>query len=119
MANETLSKQLDDRRESYIQRQKAASSLQAAFKLTTNAHGKAQKALRDYHEQDATVNVQSAQESFTQLRLKEEAIDPLLPDLRREIKNLTTLTGALKEAATALCSAPVDVVRLDKALTTL
>jgi hypothetical protein len=75
--------------------------------------------LRDYGEQDGSVDVSGAQEAFAQSRLKDEAIDPLLPDLRREIKTLTTLTGTLKEATTALRSQPVDVVHLDKALAIL
>ena len=44
-----------------------------------------------------TVDVRGAQ-AFGRARLKEEAIDPLLPDLRREIKALTAVTAALKEA---------------------
>ena len=57
-----------------------------------------------------------AQDVFAQLHLKEDTIDPLLPDLRRELKMLAVLVGALKEASVALRSEPVDVVRLDKAL---
>ncbi len=52
-------------------------------------------------------------------RLKEEAMDPMLPDIRRELKSLAALTGALKDAASSLRSEPVDVVRLDKALAIL
>jgi hypothetical protein len=119
MPNETLISQLDSLRETYVQREKTAAGLQAAFKLTTNAHGKTQKALGDYGAQDATVDVRAAQAAFAALRLKEDAIDPLLPDLRREIKALAGVTSALKEATAALRSIPVDVVRLDKAATHL
>ena len=61
----------------------------------------------------------SAQAAFARVRVREEAIDPLAPDLRREIKTLATLIAALKESATALRAEPVDVVRLDKALAVL
>src|SRR5438552_8800208 len=119
MPNETLIDQLDTLRETYAQRQKAAAGLQTALKAVTNAQAKAQKALRDFSAQDAGVDVSDAQAAFAQTRLKEDAIDPLLPDLRRELKSLAALTGALKDATTALRSEPVDVVRLDKALTAL
>src|SRR5690348_14771803 len=117
MPNEALITELDQRRETYTQKQKAIATLQAAFKTVTNAHSKAQKALRDFSAQNIGIDVENAQAAFARTRLKEEAVDPLLPDLRRELKNLTTLTVALKDAATALRTEPVDVVRLDKALT--
>lgn len=122
MPNETLIAQLDTLRETYTQQQKAVAALQAAFKGVTNAHSKAQKALRDLSALNSGVSydgVNSAQEAFSASRLREEGMDPLLPDIRRELKSLATLTGALKDAASALRSEPVDVVRLDKALATL
>jgi hypothetical protein len=119
MPNEPLLTQLVTNTDSFTQRLKTASAVQAAFKLIGDAQSKTQKALRDYGEHDSTVDVSNAQAAFAQLRLKEETIDPLLPDLRREIKTLTGLIGALKEAANALRSEPVDVARLDKALAVL
>lgn len=119
MPNEPLLLQLAQLTDTYALRQKRASTVQAAFKLVVNGQAKSLKALRDYAEHDTTVDVQSAQEAFARVRVREEAIDPLTPDLRREIKNLATLIGALKEGATALRSEPVDVARLDKALTAL
>ncbi|MBK8046748.1 MAG: hypothetical protein IPK16_06270 [Anaerolineales bacterium] len=106
-------------RESYTQREKTAAALLAAFKLNAGAQGKVLRALTDYAAQDATVDVRSAQDAFSRLKLKEEVVDPLTPELRRETKALNSLTAALKEATTALRSDPVDVVRLDKALTHL
>jgi hypothetical protein len=85
----------------------------------TNAHSKAQKVLRDFSAQNGAIDVNAAQQAFAGTRLKEEAIDPLLPDLRRDLKTLATLVTALKDAASALRSEPVDVVRLDKARTVL
>lgn len=122
MPDETLNTQLDTLRETYTQQQKAVAGLQAAFKGVTNAHSKAQKALRDLSMLRSGVSpdgLNGAQEAFSESRLKEEAVDPLLPDIRRELKSLATLTGALKDAASALRTEPVDVVRLDKALATL
>lgn len=122
MPNDTLLTQLDSLRDIYSQQQKAAASVQAAFKGVTNAHAKAQKALRDLGAQNSSAfaaSVPGAQEAFAQSRLKEDGIDPLLPEIRRELKNLAALTGALKDASSALRSEPVDVVRLDKALAVL
>lgn len=116
MPNETLITQLESLRDSYAQQQKANTALLAAFKANTAAHNKTQKALKEYN---ASVDVSSAQDAFAQSRLKEDAIDPFLPDLRRELKSLTGLIGALKDAAVALRSEPADVIRLDKALTLL
>jgi hypothetical protein len=122
MPNETLIAQLDLLRDSYMQQQKAVAALQTTLKGVTNAHSKAQKALRDLTVQNPAIaasGVSGAQEAFAASRLKDEAIDPLLPDLRRELKSLTILTGALKDAASALRAEPVDVVRLDKTLNIL
>lgn len=119
MPDDSLIQRLSTLSETYTQRQKYATGLQAAFKLITNAQAKAVKALRDYGELDGTVDVRTAQAAFSQWRVKEEAMDPLAPDLRREVKTLTAVNAALKDAATALRSEPVDVVRLDKALTVL
>jgi hypothetical protein len=119
MANETLITQLDELREAYSQQQKAAAALQTTLKTMTAAQSKTQKALTDYGARNTGVDVYPAQEMLASLRLKEEMIDPLLPDLRRELKALASLTGALKEAAAALRSEPADVVRLDKAIAAL
>jgi hypothetical protein len=119
MPSDNLLNHLNQLAELYGQRQKTATALQAAFKLVANAHVKTAKVLRDYGELDAAVDVGAAQSAFAQLRLKEETMDPLAPELRREVKKLTAINGALKDAASALRSEPVDVVRLDKALAVL
>src|SRR5437899_629595 len=122
MPNETLITQLDALRDYYTQQQKAVAAVQGALKGVTNAQGKAQKALRDLSAQNSGVSansISSAQQAFAESQLKEKAIDPLLPDIRRELKSLSTLTGALKDGASALRTEPVDVVRLDKALSVL
>jgi hypothetical protein len=90
--------------------------VQAAFKLTgdalaNNAQGAARLRRTRHHRR-----CPGAQAAFGRVRVKEEGIDPLAADLRREIKSLATLIAALKESATALRAEPVDVVRLDKAL---
>lgn len=119
MPNQTLLDQLDRLRETYTQQQKTTAALQTAFKAVTNAHGKAQKVLREYSTQNGPLAVENAQDAFAGLRLKEETIDPLVPELRREVKNLATLVAALRDAAIALRAEPVDVVRLDRARTLL
>ncbi len=119
MPNETLISQIDALRDQYGQQQRTTAALQTAFKAVTDAHSKAQKVLRDLNAQNTGVAVEGAQQAFAEVRLKEDAIDPLLPDLRRTVKGLGTLTGALKDAAAALRTDPVDVVRLDRALAVL
>ncbi len=119
MPNEPLLFQLIQLSEGYLLRQKRASAVQSAFKLVADSQAKTIKALREYAEHDTTVNVQGAQEAFARVRVKEETIDPLTPDLRREVKNLAVQIAALKECANALRSEPVDVVRLNKGLAVL
>ncbi len=99
MANESLLLQLTQLIDNYALRQKRASAVQSAFKLVNDAHNKAIKALRDYAEHDTTVDVAGAQAAFGRVRVREEAIDPLAPDLRREIKTLAALIAALKDSA--------------------
>ncbi len=119
MPNEMLIQQLETLRDLYNQQQKAATVLQTTFKAVTDAQNKTRKALSDYSTQNTGTDIGAAQDTFTRLRLKEETIDPLLPNLRREIKTLTAFTSALKDAAVALRTEPVDVGRLDKALAIL
>ena len=113
MSNETLLHQLDALREQYSGQQRAAAALLTALKAVNNAQAKAQKALAAHR---GTTDVRPAQEAFAALRLREEAIDPLLPRLQREDRVLAALGGALREAATALRQEPPDVVRLERAL---
>src|SRR5262249_27418443 len=119
MPNEALLSRVDGLRDRYAQRLKAVTVLQASFKGLSDAQNKVQRPLRDFAAADAGIDMDPAQETFTQARLKEDAIDPLTPSLRRESKALAALTAALRDAAAALRSLPVDVVRLDKALTLL
>ena len=116
MPNETLITQLDSLRDAYIQQQKAITAVQAAFKANTDAQNKMLKAFKDYN---AAVDISVAQNAFSQSRLKEEAIDPLVPDLRRELKTVTTVIGALKDSSVALRGEPVDVIKLDKGVSLL
>ncbi len=113
MPNETLIQQLETLREIYTQQQKVAATLQTTFKAVTDAQNKTRKALNEYSVQNSGADISTAQNTFQALRLKEDTIDPLLPGLRREIKTLTSLSGALKDAGVALRSEPVDVVKLD------
>jgi len=119
MPNESLIGQLDVLREAYLQQHKAATALQKSLKIVADTQSKAQKALFDYAANNTGLDVTGAQETFSQLRLKETTIDPLLPDLRRELKTLAKVTASLKDASVALRSEPVDVTRLDKAVTVL
>jgi len=93
-------------------------SLLAALKGTTSALGKASRTLKDYTEQHADEQpsgLTNAQQVFGASRLKDEAIDPLLPELRRESKAQAALITALKEALAGLRGEIVDVVKLGRA----
>jgi len=116
MPNDALIGELDRLRETYSQRQKATNNLLMALKGTTSALGKTGRILREYTDQNPVTNgLAQAQQAFGTLRLKEEAIDPLMPELRREAKTLTSLAGALKDALAALRGESVDVVKLGHA----
>lgn len=117
MPNETLIAALEDLRDSYAQRQRLTQNLMKALKSASSALGKANRALREYAELNGSSSdaIAQAQASFGAMRLKEEAIDPTQPELRRNTKQLAVLTAALKDALTALGGESVDVIRLGRA----
>jgi len=122
MPNDSLIGELERQRDLYSQRQRATNSLLTALKGTTTALVKAGRTLNDYAEQNSSLNptaLAQAHQAFGALRLKEEAVDPLLPDLRREAKTLTGLVSALKDALAALRGESVDVVKLGHAYAAL
>ena len=105
MPNDSLLGELERLRDIYSQRQKATNSLLTALKGTASALGKANRTLNDYSNQNSSLNsatLTQAQQTFGALRLKDEAIDPLLPDLRREAKVLNSLVAVLKDTLVAL-----------------
>lgn len=112
---------LEELRESYGQRQKLTANLLAALKGATAALGKAGKSLRDYAERSpgGAEGAARALETLAASRLRDEAIDPLLPGLRRDVKLLTAQATALKDAAAALRAENVDVIKLGHALAAL
>src|SRR5436305_10501148 len=88
MPNDSLISAIEGLRETYSQRQRATNGLLAALKGTTGALSKANRSLREYADQNANLNraeLAQAQQAFGAARLKDEAIDPLMPDLRREV----------------------------------
>jgi hypothetical protein len=120
MPNDALISELDRLRETYSQRQKATNNLLATLKGATAALSKTNRILREYADLNPNTNdIAKAQQSFSASGLKEEAIDPLLPSLRREAKTLTGLAGALKDAAAALRGESVDVIKLGHAYAAL
>jgi hypothetical protein len=122
MPNDLLIGELERLRDLYSQRQRATNSLLAALKGTIGALTKASRSLNDYAEQNSSPNLPAlaqAQQTFAGLHLREDAIDPLLPDLRREAKTLTGLVAALKDTVAALRGETVDVIKLGHASTAL
>ena len=121
MPDAALIEALDRLREGYGQRQKLSANLAAALKGTTSALGKTTRSMREYIErgQGATDAAPRALEALAASRLRDEALDPLQPTLRREVKVLTMLVSVLKDAANALRGEAVDVVKLGHALTAL
>lgn len=104
MPDAALIEGLEQLREQYGQRQKLTANLLAALKGTNSALGKAGRSLREYIErgQGPADGVARSLETFGVARLREEAIDPLLPALRREEKLLSGQASALRDALAAL-----------------
>ncbi|HZS90136.1 MAG TPA: hypothetical protein VFE42_21890 [Chloroflexota bacterium] len=118
MPNETLIAAIDSVREIYSQKQRAATNLQKALKGATGALTKAGRALNEYAGQNGAVDgarLAQAQDAFADPRLKDGAVAPLLPELRREIKALSGTVTALRDAQAALRGEAVDAVRLGHA----
>ena len=122
MPNDALIDTLEHLRETYNQRQRSTNSLLTALKGATSALGKASRTLRDYADQSPSANgsgLVQAQEALAPdspvLRLKDDVVDPLMPELRREVKTLAGLETALRDALAALRGESVDVIRLGHA----
>jgi len=129
-SNDGLIAALDGLRETYVARQRAANNTLAALRGTATALTKVARSLAEFEAQgqgqgqgpagsvDAD-RLSVARDAVEGARLRDDAIDPLLPDLRREVKRLADLDGALKDALAALRAETVDVVRLGRAVSAL
>lgn len=118
MPSDALINDLEQLREIYTQRQRATNGLMTALKGATGAVGKANRSLRDYADQTPGATngaFARAQTALGTLRLKDDVVDPLLPELRRENKTASSLVSGLKDALSALRAESVDVVRLGRA----
>jgi len=118
MPSDALINDLEQLRETYTQRQRATNGLMTALKGATGAVGKANRSLRDYTDQAPSATngaLAQAKATLGTLRLKDDIVDPLLPELRREVKTVSSLASALKDALSALRAESVDVVRLGRA----
>src|SRR5436853_6377819 len=96
MPNDALITALEDLRDTYSQRQRATNSLLAALRGVTGSLGKAGRTLSEYAGQSPGLDrarLSRAQEAFDALRLKDDAIEPLLPDLRAEAQSRTGMSG--------------------------
>jgi hypothetical protein len=120
MPDETLLSEIEQLANSYSQRQKATNSAQAALKGMSGALTKAERALRTYADQNGTHDdsaVERSRAALAETQLKEQVIDLLMPELRREIKRQTVLAAALKEVLAALRAESIDVIKLSHGLT--
>ncbi|HRE48161.1 MAG TPA: hypothetical protein PLD47_10585, partial [Aggregatilineales bacterium] len=82
---------------------------------------KAQKAFNDYtaytpvlNSETALSKAQSTAQRLADIQLKETVIDPLVPELKREIKTLSTFVASLRNLEVALRGEYPDVVKLGK-----
>ncbi len=122
MPNEALIAALDELRDQYSQRQKVTQNLLSALKGMPGTLTKTARALQTYVEQGTSIDpnkLGQSQQVFEALRVKEDAVDPLVPDLKRETKWLAILLSSLRDTVSALRSDPVDAVRLSHAYETL
>lgn len=113
---------LETLRDAYSARQRSLNAVQAALKGTTSTLTKIMRALGDYAESGPLSDADQltkARNAISTARLREDAIDPLAPALRRETKAIATAVAALKDALAAVQADPVDAVRLDHAVTAL
>ncbi len=114
MPDTTLTTQLDQLRDTYIQQQKTTNSLISSLKNASAAWNKLNRAIGDYAPIAVdTDHLAQAQQAFQQMPVKIAVEDVLIADLRQQNKALTHLITALKETSTALQSDPVDVIKLD------
>ncbi len=118
MSNASLIQQLETLREQYNQRQRSVQSMINMLKTANDTLVKAHKGLRDFAENNPELANNSLM-VFNESRLKADGLDPILPDLRRELKTLLPIGIALKDALAALRLEPPDVVKLGKAVETL
>src|SRR3954464_4052222 len=104
MQNSSLLTAVEDVQETYTQRLRTLKNLLGAFKNTSSALGKANRTLRDYVTlaPTTTETAETAQQTFASLRLKDEVLDPMSAELRRELKLTGDIDTALKDAANAL-----------------
>ena len=125
MPNDVLIETLEQLRETYNQRQRATNNLLSALKGTTSAVGKTSRALRDYADQTSADGgpIAGALDTFAPgapaVQMKDDVIDPLVSELRREVKGVGASFGALKDAQAALRGEVVDVVKLGRAVAVL
>lgn len=118
MLSEGGKETLEERRAAYNQRKKATNSLITTLSGVNTALNKAHSSLQQYTLEHSTVSSEilaHTQETFATLRLKDEAIEPLLAELRREVKAVTELESALKDALNAFSGESVDVIKLEHA----
>lgn len=119
MPNDEFIAQIEAVRDTISGRQRAVVALQNALQTVTQAQAKAQRSLRDLEARNSGIDIGAVQDEFAGARSRENAIDSLMPNLRREAKNLAAISTALKDASSALRAEPADVVRLEKARATL
>jgi hypothetical protein len=123
MPDDALLLDLENLRSVYVQKQRAANTLQAGIKNLSGALSKTSRALQDFAENNLAFQddvLSDAGEALNTARTsKELALDTMSQTLRREAQRLGNLTGALRDASNALQAQPVDVIRLDHAYTML
>src|SRR5258707_1024241 len=104
MPNEALITAVDSLRDQYSQRQKVTQNLLTALKGTPATLAKTARALHEYAEQGGSIDqnkLGQAQQTFEALRVKDDAVDPLTPDLKRETKWLASVLSVLRDIVSA------------------
>ncbi|MBN1310979.1 MAG: hypothetical protein JXB30_06120 [Anaerolineae bacterium] len=108
--------------DTYAQRLRAAKALQTGIGGSAKTLTKLGQAFEAYTEQNAALDpevVHHARQVIERANFKENIAEALTPDLRREVRTLSKILKALKDALAAINSEPPDAVKLHKACTTL
>jgi len=118
MSRQALIEELGALLDRYSQRRRATDALLRALKGANNALTKADRAMAEYAGQNTLLDppqIDQAQQALKAAQFKEQVVDAVQPDLRRESKAVANQVKAIRGAIAALQGDMVDLIGLDRA----